>query len=228
MSADVPPNQTLYVNNLYEKLTKDELRKSLYAVFGQFGKVLDVVCLKTYRMRGQAWVVFEDVVSATNALHSMQRFPFFDKPMRITYATSKSDAAAKADGTFQGADKKARSKRNTTARDALLQKGKERKTGAGPAASAQGSAAAQNTAAGTSGPNKILFVQSLPETATVQMIQMLFSQFPGFQEVRMVEARPGIAFVEYEADSQATAAMKGLQDFKITPQNAISISYAKA
>lgn len=23
MSADVPPNQTIYVNNLYEKLTKD-------------------------------------------------------------------------------------------------------------------------------------------------------------------------------------------------------------
>lgn len=227
MSADIPPNQTLYVNNLYEKLTKDELRKSLYAVFGQFGKVLDVVCLKTYRMRGQAWVVFEDVVSATNAMHSMQRFPFFDKPMRITYATSKSDAAAKADGTFEGADRKARSKRNTAARDALLQKGKERKTGPGHVSGGPGGAT-QTTAGGTSGPNKILFVQSLPETATVQMIQMLFSQFPGFQEVRMVEARPGIAFVEYEADSQATTAMKGLQDFKITPQNAISISYAKA
>ena len=59
------------------------------------------------------------------------------------------------------------------------------------------------------------------------MVQMLFSQFPGFSEVRMVEARPGIAFVEYEADSQATAAMKGLQDFKITPQNAIRITYAR-
>lgn len=58
-----------------------ELRKSLYAVFGQFGKILDVVCLKTYRMRGQAWIVFSDVISATNALHAMQRFPFFNKPM---------------------------------------------------------------------------------------------------------------------------------------------------
>lgn len=61
--------------------TAAELRKSLYAVFGQFGKILDVVCLKTYRMRGQAWIVFSDVISATNALHAMQRFPFFNKPM---------------------------------------------------------------------------------------------------------------------------------------------------
>lgn len=83
------------------------------------------------------------------------------------------------------------------------------------------------TTGGAEGPNKILFVQDMPEAATIQMVQMLFSQFPGFSEVRMVEARPGIAFVEYEADSQATAAMKGLQDFKITPQNAIRITYAR-
>ena len=32
-------------------------------------------------MRGQAFVVFRDVTSATNALRSMQGFPFYDKPM---------------------------------------------------------------------------------------------------------------------------------------------------
>jgi U2 small nuclear ribonucleoprotein B'' len=50
-------------------------------MFSQFGKILDVVALKTYRMRGQAWVVFADVAAATNALRSMQGFPFFDKPI---------------------------------------------------------------------------------------------------------------------------------------------------
>lgn len=32
-------------------------------------------------------------------------------------------------------------------------------------------------------PNKILFVQNLPEATTDQMLSMLFSQFPGFSEV---------------------------------------------
>ncbi len=45
-------------------------------------------------------------------------------------------------------------------------------------------------------PNKILFVQNLPENSNEAMLGMLFQQFPGFREVRMVEARPGIAFVE--------------------------------
>lgn len=50
-------------------------------MFSQFGKILDVVCLKTYRLRGQAWIVFSDVAAATNALRMMQGFPFMDKPI---------------------------------------------------------------------------------------------------------------------------------------------------
>lgn len=45
-----------------------DLKKALYAVFGQFGRILDIVALKTFRLRGQAWIVFADVTSATNAL----------------------------------------------------------------------------------------------------------------------------------------------------------------
>ena len=50
--GEVPPSQTLYVSNLREKVKKEELKKSLYAVFSQFGPILDVVALKTSRMRG--------------------------------------------------------------------------------------------------------------------------------------------------------------------------------
>ncbi|GAV68470.1 LOW QUALITY PROTEIN: RRM_1 domain-containing protein, partial [Cephalotus follicularis] len=74
-------------------------------------------------------------------------------------------------------------------------------------------------------PNNILFVQNLPHETTPMMLQMLF-QFPGFKEVRMVEAKPGIAFVEYGDELQSTVAMQGLQGFKIV-QNQMLITYAK-
>ena len=106
MQADVPPNQTIYINNLNEKIKKEELKKSLYAVFSQFGKIVDIVACKTLKLRGQAWVVFEDVTSATNALRQMQDFPFYDKSMRIQYAKTKSDAIAKANGTFVSKEEK--------------------------------------------------------------------------------------------------------------------------
>lgn len=94
-TTDIPPNQTLYVSNLYEKLKKEELKKVLYACFSPHGKIIDVVAVKSFRLRGQAWVVFDEVASAAEALRALQGFPLFDKPMRIQYARGKSDAVAK-------------------------------------------------------------------------------------------------------------------------------------
>lgn len=58
-----------------------ELKKSLYAIFSQFGQILDILVSRSLRMRGQAFVIFKEMSSATNALRSMQGFPFYDKPM---------------------------------------------------------------------------------------------------------------------------------------------------
>lgn len=46
-------------------------------------------------------------------------------------------------------------------------------------------------------PNNILFVQNLPHRTTPMMLQVLFCQYYGFKQVRTVEAKHGIAFVEY-------------------------------
>lgn len=47
---DIRPSHTIYVNNLNEKVKKDELKKSLYAIFSQFGTILDIVALKTLKV----------------------------------------------------------------------------------------------------------------------------------------------------------------------------------
>lgn len=73
-------NAFLNIASLF-KNTVSELKKSLYAIFSQFGEILDIVALKTLKMRGQAFVIFKEIGSATNALRSMQGFPFYDKPM---------------------------------------------------------------------------------------------------------------------------------------------------
>jgi len=78
-------NTCNYVHSLImlwlDKHFVSELKKSLYAIFSQFGEILDIVALKTLKMRGQAFVIFKEIGSATNALRSMQGFPFYDKPM---------------------------------------------------------------------------------------------------------------------------------------------------
>ena len=55
-------------------------------------------------------------------------------------------------------------------------------------------------------PNKILFVQNIPEDITVDALSAIFGRFEGFREVRTVPGRTNIAFVEYEAETGAISA----------------------
>lgn len=43
----------LYLNNLNPKVPKAKLKESLYQVFSPFGKILDVIAIKTKELRGQ-------------------------------------------------------------------------------------------------------------------------------------------------------------------------------
>lgn len=81
--------------------------------------------------------------------------------------------------------------------------------------------------AGEMPPNKILFCTNLPEETTEDMLKMLFNQFGGLKEVRLVPGRQDIAFVEYENEFQATTAKDALQNFKITPNQAMKVNFAK-
>ncbi|PON64185.1 U1 small nuclear ribonucleoprotein A/U2 small nuclear ribonucleoprotein B'' [Parasponia andersonii] len=230
LSGDIPPNQTIYIKNLNEKIKKEELKRSLYALFSQYGRILDVVALKTPKLRGQAWIAFSEVPAASNAVRQMQNFPFYDKPMRIQYAKTKSDCVAKAEGSYVPREKKKkqeekaeRKRRAEEAQQSATANGTRAENGTTPAPFRQGNASAQEAAA----PNNILFIENLPHETTSMMLELLFRQYPGFREVRMIEAKPGIAFVEFEDDVQSSMAMQALQGFKITPQNPMAITFAK-
>ena len=77
----VTPNQSIYIQNLPEKLQKEDLRRELYILFSTYGPVLDVIAIKTKKMRGQAHVLFKDVQGATQALRNCQGFDFFGRDM---------------------------------------------------------------------------------------------------------------------------------------------------
>lgn len=76
-------------------------------------------------------------------------------------------------------------------------------------------------------PNKILFVQNLPDETTELALSMLFRQHNGFKEVRLVQGKAGIAFVEFENEYQAGVAMEALQRFKISATHSMRITFAK-
>merc|ERR1719423_563297 len=103
-------------------------------------------------------------------------------------------------------------------------KGKKGKA-AGPGAAGPPSGATQGV--DNAPPNQILFLTNLPQETNEMMLSMLFNQFPGFKEVRLVPGRHDIAFVEFENEMQSAAARDALQGFKITPTTAMKINFAK-
>jgi RNA recognition motif-containing protein len=79
--SDTPPNYTIYINNLNDKIKIPELKKQLYALFSQYGAILDIIAGRNMKMKGQAWVVFQDVNHATMARRKLEGFDFNGKPM---------------------------------------------------------------------------------------------------------------------------------------------------
>lgn len=119
----IPPSQTLYVRGLPSAhINKDDLRTALYMLFSTYGPVLDVVALKTMKMRGQAHIVYRDIQTATQAMRALDGFEFLGceivsahaiickqgiylstktdtKAQKVMYAKSRSNIIAKLDGT---------------------------------------------------------------------------------------------------------------------------------
>lgn len=128
-------------------------------------------------------------------------------------------------GTFADKEKKKEKKKAKTVEQTATTTNKKPGQGT-PTANTQGNAA-PNPQVPDYPPNYILFLNNLPEETNEMMLSMLFNQFPGFKEVRLVPGRHDIAFVEFENDGQAGAARDALQGFKITPSHAMKITYAK-
>lgn len=243
-----PPNPSLYVNNLTEKIKIDELKKALFHVFSQFGNIIEICAHKDLKRRGQAWIIFENVESASKALGEMANFSFYGKPMQVSFSKIKSDVVAKKDGSFvsrpkRKIEKKRKGKKKKGEKSKKEKRKKTEKTDVseGPTAP-EGPPPPPHVppppqeappsrpppqALPPAPPNRILFVENLPLQCTNIMLSMLFQQYMGFKEARLVAAKPGIAFVEFDAPSLSMVAKQALHNFKITPTNNMKVTFAR-
>ncbi|CAD7932163.1 unnamed protein product [Amoebophrya sp. A25] len=252
----MPENHTLYINNLNDRKNCELLKQELQRVCSAYGDIHDIICMKSLKRRGQAWVVFKSIASAREAKERLQDYPLFDKPMRVDFARTKSDVISKEDGTFVPRPKNTL-KQDPTKRDAEKKKAeaqqaaKEAAAAAAPSGVQPGQMGAMNFRPGMPAvagstpaffqvptmpmlqpqlgsmyPNETLFVQNLPKQATENLLRLLFQQYPGFKEVRYIDSR-NCAFVDYSTTPHATHAMHALATLEIQPGLRMNISYAR-
>jgi U2 small nuclear ribonucleoprotein B'' len=217
----IAPNPTIYIQNINEKIKLPVLQKQLYALFSRYGVILEIIAMNGNKKRGQAFVVFKDITSSTTAMRQLNGFDFNGKPLKISYAKKTSDAHAKLDGSYVDQKKKrdeikrqTEKKRKENPNQENEKKKKKKKTEVQELAE----------------PNKILFIENIPENVgkgkDSKILDILFQNYPGFKEVRLVPNKPGIAFVEYNNELQSSTAMSSLQGFKMYDQH-LKITFAK-
>ncbi|KAI3384190.1 hypothetical protein SNEBB_008223 [Seison nebaliae] len=181
------PNHTIYINNLNEKIKKNDLKKNILA-------------FRTLKMRGQAFVIFDDISSASDALKCMQSFPFYDKPMRIQFAKTNSHIIAQKKGTSN------------------IEMNKRIMTGKKPKHVPQYRELAEGNT---------LFLKNLIEGTTKDKIHELFSRFVGYKDVRIVPDQSTIAFVEFDSEANAAVAKRDMSDYQLDETNKLQIAFAE-
>ena len=175
-------------------------------------------------------MVFNDVAAATNAMRRRQGFNFYGKPLKISYAKSKSDVIAKKDGTFVQRPKKVREEKKVNQK-------RTRDEGSHAAAGGHEENISQNAApmgapapkapklVVNDVPHRILFAQALPPDTTQETLVNLFQAYPGFQEVRMVPGKKEIAFIEFSETVQAGIALQQLGGIKLSESSVLHLTY---
>lgn len=239
--------ETVYLNNLNEKVKLPVLKQTLKNLFKNFGPVLDVVAHRSVRMRGQAFVAFPDREIAAKVVKEIKGFPLYGKPIEIAFARTPADCIVKRKSPDEFESHKAERllKKKRSRRENPLRKKafaiKEAARKAAEAASTAGGAAAVAPAAvpATSNrrivqmpdeyqpPNKILFVQNLPENAGKDALEVLFKQYPNLVEVRTIPGRSNIAFVEYVDAASSGVAKDALHNYKFDGEHKIKVTFAK-
>ncbi|KAJ6502633.1 hypothetical protein DFH09DRAFT_1202270 [Mycena vulgaris] len=219
-------SETLYIQNLNEKIKIDVLKASLRGLFKSYGEVLDVVAHSNLRMRGQAF-------TAKKAMKEVRGFPLYSKPMQISFAKSRSDAVVKkVDGENYEAHKARRDehKKSTRYTNPLKQKFRAKRL----ATEMDGAAAAPAPKRPNVQmpdeylpPNKILFLQNLPESVTKEQLISLFSQYPNLYEVRLIPTKKDIAFVEFLDETSSGVAKDALHNYKLDGENKIKLTFAR-
>ncbi|KAL5118161.1 hypothetical protein ACEQ8H_003996 [Pleosporales sp. CAS-2024a] len=199
------PIETIYVNNLEERVKIDTMKQALTRVFQYYGPILDIIAKSSLKRKGQAFIVFDSEKSALEAVEEMSGFEMYGKAIKVAKAKTHSDETVKR----KAADMFDEHKRKRLMQKDFKRAEEDAKAQANPAVAAEKPRAAKTGAAVVPDeyvrPNKTLFLQNIPRDVDEDDLTTIFDKFEGFKEVRLVSVR-SVAFAEFENEQFAITA----------------------
>lgn len=218
-SAEINAQNTLYVNNLNEKVSLNKLKPVLDRLFGRYGSIVDISAHRNLRMKGQAFITYKDARSSARAIRKLQGRPIYKKPIRVTYAKTASDEENKLLGNTEAIDKRKEEKKQ---REETKQNKKvEERSLVTPSLSKN-----QVKQWKSIPPHHILLLQNLQEhQLTVEYLEGKFSARNGFERIRLIKFRK-LAFIDFGLESNATECLE-VVDPETEFGTGVLLTYAK-
>jgi U2 small nuclear ribonucleoprotein B'' len=250
------PNATLYVKNIDWKLKKNLVKKALYTLFTRHGKVLDVIVLRHNSLRGQAFVIMNDIQAATNALISEQGFTFYNKDLIIEYAKQPSFRYHQRPSDKNDPNQRIKLQRQRKGQNPRSDDDNDNDDDANDMnqlppnkrvkvetetkdddvegiideeSEKHEEQTQQKQQHNLLPPSRILLVHDIPSDIMSpgdHHIRTLFQPYNGFIDVRLLTSQ-NKAVIEFQEESYATIAIQALQHFALTPTYQIQLSYGK-
>ncbi|KAG6000751.1 hypothetical protein E4U21_005033 [Claviceps maximensis] len=233
---------SVYVQNLEERVKIPQLCETLRTLFSEFGTIVDIVAKRNLKAKGQAFIVYDDTSSAIAAIDELQGFEIYNKPMRLSLAKTRSDRSVELKSSSEAYEVH---KRNRLAeKDKRLateaaENERRFKQGQGQMANSRSIKLSKPTGLKSTGslasqvvpdeylpPNKILFLQQIPEEYDLDALSSIYRRFEGFREIRFVPGRRGLAFVEYDGEQAAIAARESTSGMKLG-ESFLKVSYQR-
>ncbi|KAJ4301617.1 hypothetical protein N0V90_003710 [Kalmusia sp. IMI 367209] len=222
------PIETIYVNNLEERIKIETLKDALAVVFKHYGTILDIIAKSSLKRKGQAFIVFDSQQSCLDAVEEMNGFEMYGKVMKVSRAKTHSDETVKR----KAPDMFDEHKRKRLTQKDFKRAQEDAKAQANPTAAVE---KPRPNKPGTAlipdeyvRPNKTLFVQNIPYEIEESDLTTIFEHFEGFKEVRYVKLR-AVAFVEFENEQYAITAKEQSADARVgKEQKPLKVSYQRA
>lgn len=219
------PIETLYLRNLNEKISINKLKAKLQSLFSTYGAITQITAHKNLKMKGQAFITYESIENAQNALNKLQNFIIFEKPVHIQYSRSNSDnlykqKAEEGQDTEQIIEIKQR-KEKKIEREQL----KKKRTNIEVDNTGKADSTLHHTKSSTPAtfepetkrvkiedwkslpPNSVLLIQNLPSTTTKESLDTVFESTKGFINIRFVKIR-NLAFIEFDNEALSTEVLE--------------------
>lgn len=194
--------ETIYINNLNEKVSLKKMKTTLENLFNQYGTIIQLTAHKNLNMRGQAFITYKSTKESLNALCNMNKYILFDKPMNVAFAKTKSDnyylMVEKNDEKIK--ERKEKKKNNITNKK-LKTNNNDQKT------KINQKKKSKLVIWEKLPPNKILLLQNLSNEIKANKITEFFEKYNGFINIRFLETR-NLSFIEFDNEKCSTECLK--------------------